>query len=341
MRRLLSLTGAFVIAGTLVAQAAGPVYTIPADYEKMKKVIEGLAGTTNLNRLSDTQARNVGANVKSFVEGATGRSTTTYSPSYFRAYGNNYRQFVSYATGRDVGATTNGNYFRNAGRNYKSLAEGMTQLAISGSYSTYYSNFGKNTRNFLYNLTGNIPYYYSTAFSYAGRNLRYGYYYLTNGSIISSNGYSSAYTTRQKVDQLAYDVYVNPNGLKKVFSSLDSRVNSITQNLRPITRNNRAGNIGGIEGGVVGYCVYYSSNDTTHQNICYFANGYKLSGKSIIYNGRVIGDCNNYGMSLENPTRSTWGWGFNYEENNSYIVLNQKNMEGVYGEYYISILLKK
>lgn len=270
MRKLLTAVIGAMVVGSGVSYGAGPIYTIPATYEKVEKLAQGIAGR-DLNSIDPNRALNTGANVRAFIQGATGKDVgSTYSPTYFNAYGNNYRQFVSYATGRDVGATTNGNYFRNAGRNYKSLAEGMTQLAISGSYSTYYSNFGKNTRNFLYNLTGNIPYYYSTTFSYAGRNLRYGYYYLTNGSITSSNGYSSAYITRQKVDQLAYDVYVNPNGLKKVFSSLDSRVNSITQNLRPITRNNRAGSIGGgnldktftVKCDILGVCQICSSDGT-------------------------------------------------------------------------------
>ena len=44
MKKLLSLVVTFIIAGTLIAQAAGPVYTIPADYEKMKKCLKGLLG---------------------------------------------------------------------------------------------------------------------------------------------------------------------------------------------------------------------------------------------------------------------------------------------------------
>jgi len=40
MRKILSLAGAFLIATSIASQGAGIVYTVPADYEKMKKAVE-------------------------------------------------------------------------------------------------------------------------------------------------------------------------------------------------------------------------------------------------------------------------------------------------------------
>ena len=258
MRRLIGLVGLLTIAGTLTAKAAGPVYTIPADYEKMKKVIEGLAGTTNLNALSDTQARNAGANVKSFVEGATGRSTTsTYSPSYFRAYGNNYRQFVANAAATDPGATTNAARFTNAGRNYRNLAQGMTGLGITDSRYYYYGRAGTNVRNLAEGETGlsirDWRYWY---FRNAGQNINttvrkigisgwtsnYSWSVATTSNWTVSNNVSQF---KQRADQVFYDTYINPNGLKKTFSSLSSAVTTKTAGLTPITRYNRVSGLGG------------------------------------------------------------------------------------------------
>ena len=241
MRKLLGIVGVFTIIGAFAAKAAGPVYTIPADYEKIKKIAEGIVGTSDLQSVDDTTARNAGANLKAFVEGATGRSTTsTYSPTYFRAYGNNYRQYVRNAVGTDPGGTTSSRSFTYAGRNYRSLAQGMTGLGIADYRYYYYRNAGRNTRDVVYVIGG-----------YKNPTTTYNrFVYPSKYSSVGVN----ADQFKQRADQTFYDTYINPNGLKKTFSSLSSAVTSKTAGLTPIAKDNKVSDLGGNvgSGSVVG-----------------------------------------------------------------------------------------
>ena len=255
MRRLLSLTGAFVVAGTLVARAAGPVYTIPADYEKMKKVVEGIVGTSNLQSVDDNTAKNAGANLKAFVEGATGKSTTsTYSPTYFQSYGNNYRQFVANAAATDPGGTTNSARFTYAGRNYRNLAQGMTGLGITDYRYYYYNRAGRNVKNLAEGETGlwigdyRYWYYRNAGINY--RNVAQGLangqaIYTTPGSRYNNFQQYKIRQFKQRADQTFYDMYINPNGMKKAFSSFDRAVTYKTAGMTPISRYNRVSSLGG------------------------------------------------------------------------------------------------
>lgn len=201
MRKLLLAVVGFMIAGTVGAKASGPVYTVPSDYEKMRKVVEGIVGTSDLNSVSDTKARNAGANLKAFVEGATGKSTTsTYSPSYFRTYGRNYAEFIYGATGKNVGNTYNSALFYRAGSNYRAVAEGLNNgLSITNGYYQ---------RRRFYNLT-------------------------------------------YKVDQTFYDMYLNPNGLKKAFKNIPQNIQRLAWNVVPVERNTQVDSLTGETKGSV------------------------------------------------------------------------------------------
>ena len=261
MRKLLTavigaMVGATVVAGT--GYGAGPIYTIPATYEKVEKLAQGIAGR-DLNTIDVNRALNTGANVRAFIQGATGKDVgSTYSPTYFTAYGNNYRQFVKNAVGVDVGGTTSSTSFANAGNNYRSLAQGMTGLTVSGSYATYYNYAGRNIKSFAEGQTGlSIRDYRYWYFRNAGRNTRdtvyaitgvnptttyNGYYYPTTNT--TAGYYANQF--KQRADQTFYDMYLNPNGLKKAFS-LDSSVTQITGNMKPKTTLNRTTNLAGIQ----------------------------------------------------------------------------------------------
>jgi len=258
MRRILALAGAFVVGTTLTAQSAGIVYTIPADYEKIKKVVDGLVGK-DVNDVSVTQAQNYGANVRSFIEGATGKSvSSTYSPGYFRAYGNNYRQFVRSAAATDPGATTSPTNFQRAGNNYRNLAQGLTGIGITDSRNYLYNYAGRNVKSLAEGQTGlgitDNRYYY---FRNAGKNYRSLAQGLANNWDIKSNPYYYYNPYRQdrvnqfkkRADQTYYDMYINDNALKKSFkfaSGFDP--NRLASGLTPITRSNRAdsGGIGSV-----------------------------------------------------------------------------------------------
>lgn len=283
MRKLLTVAVGVVVGTVAAAYAAGPVYTIPADYEKMKKVVEGLAGTTNLSTLSDTQAQNAGANVKAFVEGATGKSTTsTYSPTYFRYYGANYRNFVWGAANADPGSSTNnalfktvGNNYRNftvnaagvgvqdgrtylfqfAGRNYRNLAQGLTGLGITDYRYYYYNYAGRNVKNLAEGQTGlSIRDYRYWYYRNAGANYKSLAQGLANGQSITYDPYSSynnyqqtkMQQFKQRADQTFYDMYLNPNGMKKAFTTMDTSITSKTAGLTPISTNNKAEFDGGV-----------------------------------------------------------------------------------------------
>ena len=261
MRRILALAGAFVVGTTLTAQSAGIVYTIPADYEKIKKVVDGLVGK-DVNDVSVTQAQNYGANVRSFIEGATGKSvSSTYSPGYFRAYGNNYRQFVRSAAATDPGATTSPTNFQRAGNNYRNLAEGQTGLGITDSRNYLYNYAGRNVKSLAEGQTGlgitDSRHYY---FRNAGRNINTtvrkigitGWRSNYASSVATTNSWTVANNVDQfkkRADQTYYDMYINDNALKKSFkfaSGFDP--NRLASGLTPITRSNRAdsGGIGSV-----------------------------------------------------------------------------------------------
>jgi hypothetical protein len=204
------------------AQAVGPVYTVPAEYDKMVKAVEGLLGK-DLDSVNSTQAQNIGANIRSFVEGATGKSvSSTYSPSYFSAYGNNYRQFVTNAAGTDPGATTSATNFTNAGRNYRNLAQGMTGLGITDSRYYYYNYAGQNYRSVAQGLADGQPITTSPT------------YYASNYQQTKIQQF------KQRADQTFYDMYINPDGIKKAFTTMDTTVTTKTAGLTPITTSNKA-----------------------------------------------------------------------------------------------------
>jgi len=221
MKKLLTLATAFMTVGIIGANAAGPIYTVPAEYEKMKKAMEGLLGKS-LTTVNSTQAYNIGSNVRSFVEGATGRSvSSTYSPSYFRAYGGNYRQFVSNAAGTDPGSTTSTANFANAGRNYRELAQGLTGLGITDGRYYYYNYAGNNYRNVAQGLANGQP-------------------ITTSPTYYSNYQQTKIQQFKQRADQVFYDTYLNPQGLRRAFTTLSSAVTTKTAGLTPITRYNKA-----------------------------------------------------------------------------------------------------
>jgi len=290
MRKLLALVGMSLVIGQ-TAQAVGPVYTVPAQYDKMVKAVEGLLGK-NLDSVNSTQAQNIGANIRSFVEGATGKSvSSTYSPSYFSAYGNNYRQFVTNAAGTDPGATTSATNFTNAGRNYRNLAEGMTGTTITSNNYYYYANAGRNTRDTVYTLSGYNPATTTNAYSYPTK-------YSAVGNNVSQ--------FKQRSDQTFYDMYINPDGVKKAFTTMDTAVTTKTADLTPITTSNKA-EFGG--GGIKltgvyktgSACIVYSSTTDIAGVTALAINNAIRACKSAGYDGGII---------VSSDSGSCWGaWG--------------------------------
>jgi len=249
MKKLLSLVVTFIIAGTLIAQAAGPVYTIPADYEKMKKMLEGLAGK-KLTEIEVRKAETVGRNVRAFVRGATGYYVDSGNPGNFQNIGDSYRKFVKGAVGIDPQNNYDGSHssdFENAGNNYRYFGEGITYQKITTDYSDYkyagqnvrklaegmtgkkitdssytaFENAGKNVKSFAEGVTGKgITEDYSSEYKYAGQNLKSTAEKLSGLDVTSDNTTDFADRVdyfKKRADQTFYDTYINPKALKKSF----------------------------------------------------------------------------------------------------------------------------
>ena len=236
MKRLLSLTATFIIAGTLTAQAVGPVYTIPADYEKMKKMLEGLSGK-KLTEIEVRKAETVGKNVRAFVRGASGYYVNSGNPENFQNVGDSYRKFVKGAVGIDPLSNYDGSYsnsFENAGNNYRYFGEGITYQKITTDYSDYkyagqnvrklaegmtgkkitdssytaFENAGKNVKSFAEGVTGKgITEDYSSEYKYAGRNIRDLGYAITGEEITKENTASTATVDDSDKSPYGYRAY--------------------------------------------------------------------------------------------------------------------------------------
>ena len=109
-----------LLLGTAVA---GPVYTIPADYERIHKVVEGLLETTNLSGVSTTSAYAAGANVRETVEELADAGIMDLRGWLFTNAGRIIRDLTEGAAGRWIGDWEYW-YFSNAGSNIRNLTEG-------------------------------------------------------------------------------------------------------------------------------------------------------------------------------------------------------------------------
>jgi hypothetical protein len=251
MKKLLTVA-TLLLLGTATAGAV--VYTIPADYEKIHKLAEGLLGTSNLSTVSPDKAKNSGANVNAFVSGATGKNVyDSYSPTYFESYGRNYREFVKNATGVDPGSTTSYTSFLNAGRNYRYLAEGLAENRITTSSYTQFQYAGRNYLSLAEQLTGaDINSYNPNRYGGAGKSVSNGYYYAGRNVRSATEAISSSSVTtydtsgvatraqqfKQRADQTFYDMYVNPNGLSNAFTKIDNAVLSLIAGMTTKSRAN-------------------------------------------------------------------------------------------------------
>jgi len=266
MRKLLGLAGAFTIALSLTARGAGIVYTVPADYEKMKKVVEGLVGK-QLNSVSLNQASNAGTNIRNFVESAAEEEgyITSYNHDAFRYAGRNYVGTMEQLTGIDInspntskyggfgGYITNGYYY--FGKNVRRFMEGITNVSVYQDNSNAFYNAARNIKSFLEGIGGSshpITGNYATAYKYAGQNIKaIGNAFKTDGKTIlqsyESNFENKVKNFKLRAAQTFYDMYINPNGLKKGLSYMDGILRYRTAGLTPITKRNRVGNLGGLD----------------------------------------------------------------------------------------------
>jgi len=268
MKRLVGLVGLLTIAGTLTAKAAGPVYTIPADYEKIKKVVEGLVGS-DLNSVDPSLAKKVGEAVRGFVEGATNTliANKYHNRGYltYRRWGGNFRLFIFGATLEDPAGSYPSSDFWYSGNNIKNMVENLAGLPIRESRTYYFLYAGRNIRHVAEGLTGlsvdDSRYRY---FRNAGVNYRTVAQGLANGQWIGTDP-SSRYNNfqqykvqqfKQRADQVFYDTYINSDGLRKAFTSLSSVVTRRTAGLTPIARDNKVSDSGRVVAYTTGTSVY-------------------------------------------------------------------------------------
>ena len=263
MRKLLGLAGAFTIALSLTARGAGIVYTVPADYEKMKKVVEGLVGK-QLNSVSLNQASNAGTNIRNFVESAAEEEgyITSYNHDAFRYAGRNYVGTMEQLTGIDInspntskyggfgGYITNGYYY--FGKNVRRFVEGITNVSVYQDNSNAFYNAARNIKSFLEGIGGSshpITGNYAANYKYAGKNIRVAVETFGDGNNILTTSDTTKFKNSQfklRADQTFYDMYLNDKALKKAFkfaSSFDP--NNYKSGLTTITKKNEVSSLGG------------------------------------------------------------------------------------------------
>jgi hypothetical protein len=273
-----------ILSGS-TADAVGPVYTIPAEYETIKKVVQGLTGRDNLTSLSTTVAKNIGANIRSFVEGAVDVNITATSPTYFKSYGRNYAYFFWGATGYRPAGFYNSQMAFRAGSSIKNLISSLTgDSNITNTNTPLHSSIaGRNLRQFFTNLTGKTlstssgnEYYFAglnlkkfvegmvgrtitssspSLFANTGESVR-NFINSASGKDITTSSPSEFtsvgkgfYWSRRRADQAFYDLYLNPKGLKNYFNTIPNDVKSATLALAVINKGSEFNlNLGGGEG---------------------------------------------------------------------------------------------
>jgi hypothetical protein len=200
----------------------------------------------------------VGENVKNFVEGITDQPINTSADT--GQIGNAYLNLGVGLTGKKpyekyswsiFGFTFtfddyNSRDYYYAGRNYRYLAKGLTGLEINDSRYYYYNNAGKNVNTVARRLTGDTS---STASKLA---------------MSSTSDYDSkVFQFKQRADQTFYDMYINPNGIKKAFTNLSTTIQTKIAGLTPIDTRTSA-NVGGPTSGSVigiGKTNYWENKD--------------------------------------------------------------------------------